>query len=296
MKQFLIIAALLLGCRAELFAQCTATVGFTAQPSPGNPIMIAFAAWILPLDVSSDDCSLLWDFGDGTTATDPTPTHTYYCAGFYTVCLNVVFADGCTATTCDTLTIGTLIGASCSADFAITPFEAGASNYFAFIDQSVADEPILTYWWDFGDNTSANDPYPTHYFEDGTYHICLTIMAGIPGTTSFCIDQHCSDFTVATSPIVIATAISELIVEPFSLTATPNPMSNEGSLQLNCPIAYPNLTLIVYNAAGIPLWSQTADYSAGVQFIDLPAYRWRRGFYTAVALHDGAVLGSAKFV
>ena len=39
--------------------------------------------------------SFLWDFGDGTTSTDPNPTHTYTAAGTYTITLTAYMAGGC---------------------------------------------------------------------------------------------------------------------------------------------------------------------------------------------------------
>ncbi|MBS1624868.1 MAG: PKD domain-containing protein [Bacteroidetes bacterium] len=43
----------------------------------------------------------LWDFGDGTTSTQPFPTHTYATPGRYTICLTVSDGAGCTFTFCD---------------------------------------------------------------------------------------------------------------------------------------------------------------------------------------------------
>ena|ERR1043165_3978553 len=46
--------------------------------------------------------SILWDFGDGTTSTDPYPSHTYANPGNYIVCLTVgVPAGNCYDTYCD---------------------------------------------------------------------------------------------------------------------------------------------------------------------------------------------------
>jgi len=53
----------------------------------------------------------LWDFGDGTTATGPFPTHTYVAAGTYVVCLTVIDTlnpAGCNSTHCDTIGVDSL--------------------------------------------------------------------------------------------------------------------------------------------------------------------------------------------
>ena len=41
-----------------------------------------------------------WDFGDGNTSSEIFPVHHYQAAGTYTVCLEVLTADGCTSTYC----------------------------------------------------------------------------------------------------------------------------------------------------------------------------------------------------
>ena len=47
----------------------------------------------------------IWSFGDGNTATTMFPTWQYTEIGTYTVCVTVVFPDGCTATDCVTFTV-----------------------------------------------------------------------------------------------------------------------------------------------------------------------------------------------
>ncbi len=60
--------------------------------------------------------SFQWNFGDGTTSSQPFPTHNYSNAGIYNVCLTITSADSvgnvCSDTYCDTLgmdSIGNLI-------------------------------------------------------------------------------------------------------------------------------------------------------------------------------------------
>ena len=42
-----------------------------------------------------------WDFGDGNTSTQSSPSHTYAVAGHYNICLTITSANGCTSSTCD---------------------------------------------------------------------------------------------------------------------------------------------------------------------------------------------------
>jgi PKD repeat protein len=43
-----------------------------------------------------------WDFGDGTTSSEASPTHRYAFSGYYTVCLTVSSDNGCSDTRCET--------------------------------------------------------------------------------------------------------------------------------------------------------------------------------------------------
>ena len=42
-----------------------------------------------------------WDFGDGTTSTQPYPVHVYNTPGNYVICLQITDANGCTSSMCD---------------------------------------------------------------------------------------------------------------------------------------------------------------------------------------------------
>lgn len=49
-----------------------------------------------------------WSFGDGTSDTQPYPTHLYSNTGSYNLCLTVADANGCSDTYCDTLSVDSL--------------------------------------------------------------------------------------------------------------------------------------------------------------------------------------------
>jgi PKD domain len=68
-----------------------ATVAFadTSQPGPGG----------------SPIAARLWDFGDGTTASDPAPAHTYAAPGTYTATLTVTDENGFSAATSQQVTV-----------------------------------------------------------------------------------------------------------------------------------------------------------------------------------------------
>ncbi len=61
--------------------------------------------WVWNLSTGNGALSYLWNFGDGTTSTDPFPTHTYSQNGPYLLCLTIADASGCTSTSCDSVSI-----------------------------------------------------------------------------------------------------------------------------------------------------------------------------------------------
>ena len=55
----------------------------------------------------------LWDFGDGSTSTDPYPIHTYAGNGPYDLCATITDWIGCSSTTCDSVSVdanGLIVG------------------------------------------------------------------------------------------------------------------------------------------------------------------------------------------
>lgn len=78
------------------------------------PVTADWSSSISGLDVDFTDASTatgtivtwFWDFGDGNTSSDPSPSHSYASpGGTFTVCLTVTDADGCTSTLCNDVTV-----------------------------------------------------------------------------------------------------------------------------------------------------------------------------------------------
>lgn len=112
----------------------------------------------------------LWNFGDGTTSTTASPTHTYATPGVYNVRLVSYETTGCR----DTMIKQVIVKSIPTADFSVP-------NTCVFAPVTVSNSSTdlinqnLTYSWDFGDGTpletAAN---PTHVYQSaGTYTITL---------------------------------------------------------------------------------------------------------------------------
>jgi len=132
----------------------------------------------VPLGVSfmdtanTGDLIYFWDFGDGSTSTDPMPYHTYYIAGNYQVNLSITSINGC-----ESVSIGThmvYVYPNPIANFVANPWRTDMRNpEISFINSSTG---AIGYFWDFGDNNNSTDPNPTHTYNDSaTYQVVLKV-------------------------------------------------------------------------------------------------------------------------
>ena len=104
----------------------------------------------------------LWDFGDGTTSSQGTPTHVYSTVGTYKVSLTVTTVSGCTDSY--TLNSAVVIAARPTANFSATPLNACASEAVSFKDLSTGT--VDGWYWVFGDGTSGTQQSPLHKYQD----------------------------------------------------------------------------------------------------------------------------------
>ncbi|CAM1343945.1 glycoside hydrolase family 9 protein [Tenacibaculum amylolyticum] len=149
------------------------TASSTNAPAPAT---ISFDA-SSSTDPNGDVLTYTWNFGDGTTASGVTVTHTYTTAANYTVKLTV--SDGVN-TDDETKTVKITSGAP------IAKFTTDQDVYVApttaFFDASNSIDPngdALTYSWDFGDGTTATGVTVSHsYINIGDYSVVLTVSDG----------------------------------------------------------------------------------------------------------------------
>lgn len=134
---------------------------------------------------STNAATYLWEFGDGNTSTDESPTHSYDSPDTYTVTLTATSEDGGTATLSRTIDIQ----APVTADFTFT-FDPADYRTYAFTDASVDAVSLL---WEFGDGFQFTGMNPSHtYTEDGIYTVTLTATS-ITGNT----DMTTAELTVS---------------------------------------------------------------------------------------------------
>jgi len=159
------------------------------SPLPGIKVIFNASA---SYDAQGGIVSYAWDFGDGNVGAGEIADHTYALGGYYVATLTVTDADGATGRT--HLGISVQPGESqCGDDDtcgdADTPYAIITTNWSCSGAQvgepirfdGTASRPgvgqIVSYYWDFGDGSTASGPVVTHaYGGQNTYIVTLTVI------------------------------------------------------------------------------------------------------------------------
>ena len=141
-------------------------------------------------DMSSSSAGISswsYDFGDGNTSSSANPSYTYVSNGTYNVCLTIIANDSCSSTVCENVVVNCIGGqGSCQASFAVDDSLSNCPT-FSFYDMSTAGAGISTWSYDFGDGNTSSSANPSHtYAANGTYTVCLSIIASDSCTSSYC--------------------------------------------------------------------------------------------------------------
>ncbi|HYC40725.1 MAG TPA: PKD domain-containing protein [Chitinophagaceae bacterium] len=136
-----------------------------------------------------------WDFGDGNTSTNPSPTHVYAASGTYNVTLIVTTDKGCvSAPRTQAVTVNVIP----VADF-LDPEVCLSDTYAQFWDASTVPSGSITGWlWNFGDpgsgpaNTSTLQNPQHSYSAVGVYLVTLIVT-----TNNGCTDTVAKNITVS---------------------------------------------------------------------------------------------------
>lgn len=149
--------------------------------------------------------SYLWDFGDGSSATTPTASHTYVAAGTYSVKLTVTDNDGGSGVQTRSVTVAPPANIPPTSSFTST-----ANALVVSVDGSTSadsDGAVASYAWNFGDTGTATGKTANHtYAAAGAYTVTLTVTDN-QGATAV----SSQTLTVSKAPNVAPTA-------SFSLT------------------------------------------------------------------------------
>lgn len=151
------------------------SAGFDAAQSETNFLEYTFT------NSSVNAATYEWDFGDGNTSTEESPTHVYAVAAEYVVTLTAINESNLSTELSKTINIL----APVTADFT---FEVDPGDYrtYNFMD---ASEDAVMLLWEFGDGFQFTGEDPSHtYTEDGIYTVTLTAYS-ITGNTDVTTEE-----------------------------------------------------------------------------------------------------------
>ncbi len=120
-------------------------------------------------NLSPPELNYLWDFGDGTTSTEFSPTHRYNAVGTYTIALTAEKATGCETTVEKTV----FVPPSVDAAFRVRPEICGPTLTFENLTQG----PIASVFWDFGDGSFGDQKgaFEKSYSKEGRYTVVMRV-------------------------------------------------------------------------------------------------------------------------
>ena len=208
------------------------SAGFDIAQSAANFLEYTFT------NTSTDGETFAWDFGDGNTSTEESPTHVYATPDVYTVTLEVTNATGLSAS----LQKPVDIQAPVTADFT-SQIDADDYKTVHFMDASVGAVELL---WEFGDGFQFTGMNPSHtYEEDGVYTVTLNAYS-LTGLMA-----------EATAQVVIAQGFIVQVLNGSFDEYTSNTGDNADAWDMT-----PNSTVVDNNGNTIdspyrPLWNNT---------------------------------------
>lgn len=192
---------------------CVADFGHSV--SQQNAYRLSFDADIY--DPSVQFCS--WTFGDGATATGHQVQHTFPHEGYFTVCLTVKDAYGCSIKKCRNVYVSDQNPNWCGYDVEIT---AVGTKLFGKLRPVVGDPGVIksVKWFDNKTNTIlAETPEFTATLPgNGTYYICAQYDIASPDDNSICTTTRCQVLTVAPASCVNLSLVNVHTICPSFFT------------------------------------------------------------------------------
>jgi len=228
----LLVSSVLLLGGCLLLNRAPAALFTVSLLSGTSPLAVDFDAGT-SYDPDGTIASYAWDFGDGTTATGKTTSHTFTATAnrTYTVTLTVTDDDGATAVASQSIEV--LVTAPSdnnppTARFTVSP-SYGNSPLTVQFDASLSrdtDGSIELYGWDFGDGSTGSGKVLTHMFtavatSNVTVTLTVTDNDGGTGSTTAVITVIVPEVVATDGPTASFT-----VSDPVSVYHSENPSSS----------------------------------------------------------------------
>ena len=169
--------------------RASVTATFTANPTAPTdhqPVLFDASA---SKSTTGTITSWQWNFGDGSTGSGETVSHSFNSSGDFEVKLTVTDSIGASNFTSQKITVGR--GTNPAADFFVSPSSPVVDQQVFF--NATNSQPtgngrsLVAYDWDFGDGSTGTGVTASHrYGAAGTYTVALTVTddAGHKGVKS----------------------------------------------------------------------------------------------------------------
>ena len=208
---------------------------FVTVTNPPPPVVANFDAGptngVAPLTVwftnlTSGATTYAWNFGDGITSTEFSPTNTFTNAGSYTITLVAIGPGGT-----NSLTLTNFVSVTNPPPPVVANFDAGPTNGVAPLTVWFTNltSGATSYSWDFGDGNSSTEFSPTNtYTNAGTFTVRLVAVG--PGGTNLALSTN----LVIAPPqlLVIPVRVDFGVVKTGEIKETLFAISNAGTATL----------------------------------------------------------------
>ncbi len=201
-----------------------------------------------------------WDFGDSTTSNVLNPTHTYADTGTYMV-------DFVVSANCDTDTLSQLVCIYIpSTDFTFS-FSDPQTNFSSLNNNAVS------YFWDFGDSTTATGQNVSHIFSDTGMH-----------TIVLAVDFGCGPDTLTKTISVLVSGLKQRISDQKIINIYPNP--NNGLFNIEVNYRSENLIMSIMDVTGRTVINSWVHESNGHKILSMDISNLKESIYYLI-IEDG---------
>ena len=191
------------------------TVSLSASPSSGcSPLAVQFSSSGSAAG-SGTISSYFWDFGDGSTGSGSSPSHTYTSGGTYNPSLKITNSFGCHKTV--NMSSNVVVSGGPNASFSSSNNQACAPPLTVnFSSTTTGGVTPYSYNWDLDVSTSTNQNPSATYSSSGFYDIQLIVTD----------NAGCKDTLVSDDYVVITAVEADFDVESPACMGEPIDIDN----------------------------------------------------------------------
>ncbi|MCB0211353.1 MAG: PKD domain-containing protein [Anaerolineae bacterium] len=188
---------------------------------------------------TNDTLTYTWDFGDGTTGSGTTSSHTYNDNGTFTVKLTVTDNSGASGSQSKSVTIAN-VPPSANAGGPYSGNEGSTINFNGGGSSDPGTSDTLTYAWDFGDGATGSGVSVSHMYADNSnYTVILTVTDDDGGTDTDTITVPIANLdptanaggpytTSANTPVTLSGSGTDIATDPLTFDWD---LNNDGTFE-----------------------------------------------------------------